>query len=242
MRLRRVIYAAVIATFAVPVWAQTPATLTVTSPTIKANETVPVDHTADGKNYSPAINWSGAPANTKQFALVYDDPDVVFGGQTFVHWVVYKIPGTAKGLPGELPMEAVLTAPPEIAGTIQGLSGFKRAGYRGPAPPAGKPHHYTWTVYARRRAAARTGTQSQSADGGDQRPHHRPGITSRDLRAQASYLIARPPAGLYGKAPPVLRQVLRGSPRQRLHGERRVPRATRTHHRRAQYAKVRGLV
>ncbi|HJU43598.1 MAG TPA: YbhB/YbcL family Raf kinase inhibitor-like protein [Vicinamibacterales bacterium] len=148
MRLRRVIYAAVIATFAVPVWAQTPATLTVTSPTIKANETVPVDHTADGKNYSPAITWSGAPANTKQFALVYDDPDVVFGGQTFVHWVVYKIPGTAKGLPGELPMEAVLTAPPEIAGTIQGLSGFKRAGYRGPAPPAGKPHHYTWTVYA----------------------------------------------------------------------------------------------
>ncbi len=45
-------------------------------------------------------------------------------------------------------MAAVLTAPPEIAGTIQGLSGFKRAGYRGPAPPAGKPHHYTWTVYA----------------------------------------------------------------------------------------------
>jgi Raf kinase inhibitor-like YbhB/YbcL family protein len=128
--------------------AQTPATLTVTSPTLKANETVPVDHTADGKNYSPAINWTGAPANTKQFALVHDDPDVVFGGQTFVHWVVYRIPATAKGLPAELPMDAVLTAPPEIAGTIQGLSGFKRTGYRGPAPPQGKPHHYTWTVYA----------------------------------------------------------------------------------------------
>ena len=130
--------------------AQTPAALTVTSPTIKANETVPVDHTADGKNYSPAINWSGAPANTKQFALIYDDPDVAFGNppQTFVHWVVYKIPGTATGLPPELPMDAVLTSPPEIAGTIQGLSGFKRTGYRGPAPPAGKPHHYTWTVYA----------------------------------------------------------------------------------------------
>jgi Raf kinase inhibitor-like YbhB/YbcL family protein len=130
--------------------AQTPAVLTVTSPTLKANETVPVDHTADGKNYSPALNWSGAPANTKQFALVYDDPDVVFGNppQTFVHWVVYKIPGTAKGLPAELPMDPVLTGPPDIAGTIQGLSGFKRTGYRGPAPPAGKPHHYTWTVYA----------------------------------------------------------------------------------------------
>ena len=129
-------------------WAQTPAAITVTSSTLKAGEVVPIDHTADGKNVSPALSWTGAPATTKQFALVYDDPDVVFGGQTFVHWVVYKIPGTAKGLPAELPMEAVLAGPPEIAGTIQGLSGFKRAGYRGPAPPPGKPHHYTWTVYA----------------------------------------------------------------------------------------------
>jgi Raf kinase inhibitor-like YbhB/YbcL family protein len=149
MRIRVVFMAlAIVVAVTGAISAQTPAALTVTSPTIKANETVPIDHTADGKNYSPAINWSGAPANTKQFALVYDDPDVVFGGQTFVHWVVYKIPGTAKGLPGELPMDAVLTSPPEIAGAIQGLSGFKRAGYRGPAPPAGKPHHYTWTVYA----------------------------------------------------------------------------------------------
>ena len=148
MRIRQGIIAVIIVFAATAAAAQTPATITVTSPTLKANETVPVDHTADGKNYSPALTWSGAPANTKQFALVYDDPDVVFGGQTFVHWVVYKIPGTAKGLPAELPMDAVLTSPPEISGTIQGLSGFKRTGYRGPAPPPGKPHHYTWTVYA----------------------------------------------------------------------------------------------
>jgi Raf kinase inhibitor-like YbhB/YbcL family protein len=150
MRFRYMTVAAFVLSVALPAWAQTPATLTVTSPTLKANETVPVDHTADGRNVSPALMWSGAPANTKQFALIYDDPDVSFGTppQTFVHWVVYKIPGTASGLPAELPMDAVLTGPPEIAGTIQGLSGFKRTGYRGPAPPAGKPHHYTWTVYA----------------------------------------------------------------------------------------------
>ena len=148
MRIRYAMSALLVLSLATPAWAQTPATITVTSPTLKANEVVPIDHTADGKNLSPALMWSGAPANTKQFALVYDDPDVVFGGQTFVHWVVYKIPGTAKGLPAELPMDAVLTAPAEIAGTIQGLSGFKRTGYRGPAPPPGKPHHYTWTVYA----------------------------------------------------------------------------------------------
>lgn len=127
--------------------AQTPAAITVTSATLKAGETIPKDHTADGRNVSPAINWSGAPTATKQFALVLDDPDVPMPGG-FVHWVVYKIPAAAKGLPPELPMDAALAAPPEIAGTIQGMSGFRRAGYRGPAPPPGKPHHYTFTVFA----------------------------------------------------------------------------------------------
>ena len=127
---------------------QAPASLTVTSATLKANETIPKDHTADGKNVSPALMWSGAPASTKQFAVILDDPDAQFGGQNFVHWLVYKIPAAAKGLPAELAMDATLTAPPEIAGAIQGMSGFRRAGYRGPAPPPGKPHHYTFTVYA----------------------------------------------------------------------------------------------
>src|SRR5829696_2830720 len=128
--------------------AQTPAAITVTSATLKANETIPKDHTADGKNLSPALMWSGAPAGTRQFAMIMDDPDAIIMGGPFVHWVVYGIPAAAKGLPAELPMDATLTAPPELAGTIQGLSGFRVAGYRGPAPPPGKPHHYTFTVYA----------------------------------------------------------------------------------------------
>ena len=148
MQIRHGFYALAIAALsAASVSAQTPAAITVTSTTLKANETIPKDHTADGKNVSPALMWSGAPAATKQLAMVMDDPDVPMPGG-FVHWVVYKIPAAAKGLPAELPMDATLTAPAELAGTIQGLSGFRRAGYRGPAPPPGKPHHYTFTVYA----------------------------------------------------------------------------------------------
>jgi Raf kinase inhibitor-like YbhB/YbcL family protein len=152
MRLRYALYAALVSSVALPALAQTPAPITVTSATIKANETIPKDHTADGKNISPALSWSGAPAATKQFALIMDDPDVQFpAGQNFVHWVIYKIPGTAKGLPADLPVGATLAtpaAPAEVAGVIQGPSGFRVAGYRGPAPPPGKPHHYTFTVYA----------------------------------------------------------------------------------------------
>lgn len=148
MRIRHGFYAlAITALVASSAAAQTPAAMTVTSPTLKAGETIPKDHTADGRNVSPAFAWTGAPAAAKQFALVFDDPDVVFGNppQSFVHWVIYKIPGTAKGLPAELPMGATLTDP---AGAIQGPSGFRQMGYRGPAPPPGKPHHYTFTVYA----------------------------------------------------------------------------------------------
>jgi Raf kinase inhibitor-like YbhB/YbcL family protein len=150
MRLARVFYAVALAMgVASAASAQTPATLTVTSTTLKAGETIPKDHTADGKNVSPALMWSGAPAGTKQFAMIMDDPDAQFGGQNFVHWVVYKIPAAAKGLPAEIAGEtAVIASPPEIAGAIQGMSGFRRAIYRGPAPPPGKPHHYTFTVYA----------------------------------------------------------------------------------------------
>ncbi len=148
MRLRYGFYAALTLVVATAAAAQTPATITVTSATIKANETIPRDHTADGKNMSPAISWSGAPAATKQFALIMDDPDAQFGGSNFVHWVIYKIPGTAKGLPENLPIEAGVPMPQEIAGAIQGPSGFRRPIYRGPAPPPGKPHHYTFTVYA----------------------------------------------------------------------------------------------
>ena len=38
--------------------------------------------------------------------------------------------------------------PAEIAGAIQGVSGFRRPIYRGPAPPPGKVHHYHFVVYA----------------------------------------------------------------------------------------------
>ncbi len=151
---------AVTALVAIPGWAAlsaqaTPAKIVVSSATIKSMEVIPADHTADGKNTSPALAWSGAPAATREFALIMDDPDAPMP-QPFVHWVIYKIPGTATGLPEALPAGPVSAA--GLSGALQGLTGFdafRRAntpptppGYRGPAPPPGKPHHYTFTVYA----------------------------------------------------------------------------------------------
>ena len=135
-----------------------PAPLTVTSAAFKNGDLLPKDHTADGKNVSPPLAWTGAPASTKEFALILDDPDANFGGRgPFVHWVIYKIPDTAKGLPEGVPMGATISVA-GLTGAINGLSGFNafqrpgqpptEPGYRGPAPPPGAPHHYRFTVYA----------------------------------------------------------------------------------------------
>ena len=133
---------------ALPVQAQTPAAITVSSPVLKQGQPMPVDYTADGKNISPPIAWSNLPAGTKELALICEDP-IAPTPQPFVHWVVYKIPATAKGLPENMPADAATPMPADLKGTIQGLSGFRRPMWRGPAPPKpGVAHQYHFIVYA----------------------------------------------------------------------------------------------
>lgn len=125
-----------------------PATITVSSPVLKDGQPIPKDYTADGKNVSPPITWSNLPAGTKELALICEDP-VAPTPQPFVHWVVYKIPATAKGLPEGMPIDDTTPMPADLAGTIQGLSGFRRPIWRGPAPPKpGVAHQYHFIVYA----------------------------------------------------------------------------------------------
>jgi Raf kinase inhibitor-like YbhB/YbcL family protein len=124
-----------------------PQKIVVSSPTLKMDETMPRDYTPDGRNVSPPLTWSGAPPATRQFAVICEDPDAG-NPPPFVHWLIYKIPATATGVPEGVPIDPAAPMPPEIAGAIQGTSGFRRAIYRGPAPPPGRPHHYHFVVYA----------------------------------------------------------------------------------------------
>ena len=125
-----------------------PARIYVTSPVLKEGEPIPKDYTADGRNVSPPIVWADLPVGTKELALICEDP-VAPTPQPFVHWVVYKIPATAKGLPEGMPIDDTSSLPDELKGTIQGLSGFRRPIWRGPAPPKpGVTHRYHFIVYA----------------------------------------------------------------------------------------------
>lgn len=114
------------------------------SPSFEHEGAIPAKHTCHGADTSPPLAWSGAPAGTKSFALIIDDPDAPdprAPRMTWVHWVLYNLPATTTELP-----EAATTAdlPP---GTLEGINDSGRAGYDGPAPPIGR-HRYFHKVYA----------------------------------------------------------------------------------------------
>jgi len=117
----------------------TGATLDVSSTAFAAPGTIPREYTCDGDDVSPPLAWSGAPSGTMAFAIVMDDPDAPVG--TWVHWVAYNLPPDTVALPAggsrALP-----------AGAIDGKNSWGRTGYGGPCPPGGKPHRYSFRVYA----------------------------------------------------------------------------------------------
>lgn len=119
----------------------------VESPRMVSGGTMPRDYTPDGRNLSPPLTWRNLPEGTREIAVVCAD----FGAGNpppWVHWIIYSIPATAGGLPEGLPILAETPMPSVVAGAIQGLNGWSRPYYRGPAPPGGTPHLYHFTVYA----------------------------------------------------------------------------------------------
>src|SRR5262245_51354412 len=100
------------------------------SPTIKPGATLTEAQVFNsfgctGKNQSPALQWSGAPAGTKSFAVTLYDPDAPTGSGWW-HWVVFNIPASTTSLAegagtpdgGQLP-----------AGAAQGRTDFGSPGF-----------------------------------------------------------------------------------------------------------------
>jgi Raf kinase inhibitor-like YbhB/YbcL family protein len=94
-----------------------------------------------GENVSPPLAWSNAPAATKTFAIVMQDPDGGRGTGSN-HWVAYDIPPTRGGLQeGEASL-----SPKEWVG---GKNSIGIDHYFGPCGPSGdSPHHYIITLIA----------------------------------------------------------------------------------------------
>ena len=111
-----------------------------TSPAFEPGRSIPSLYTCDGKDLSPPLAWSGAPAGTKSFALIADDPDAPAGA--WVHWVLWNLPVTVTDLKARVPAERELSG-----GARQGTNDFGTIGYGGPCPPSGT-HRYFFKLYA----------------------------------------------------------------------------------------------
>jgi Raf kinase inhibitor-like YbhB/YbcL family protein len=116
-------------------------TFALRSPDFPDGANIPRAFTCEGEDRSPALEWSGAPAGTKAFALIADDPDAPAG--TWVHWVIYNIPGVTHALKGGIEKKEQLAD-----GSLQGRNDFRKTGYNGPCPPPGKAHRYFFKLYA----------------------------------------------------------------------------------------------
>lgn len=97
------------------------------------------EYSCEGKDLSPELHWT-YHGKAESFAVTCEDPDAP--GGTFVHWVIYNIPGAVKKLPKGFPKSS------GGDGSLQGVNDFGETGYNGPCPPPGKPHRYIFTVYA----------------------------------------------------------------------------------------------
>jgi len=67
------------------------------SPVVEDLQALPVEFTGDGDGISPPLQWNGAPAGTKGYALIMDH--VTPDGDRKWYWTVYDIPANASSLP-----------------------------------------------------------------------------------------------------------------------------------------------
>jgi Raf kinase inhibitor-like YbhB/YbcL family protein len=117
------------------------AEIRLTSPAFQQGGRVPYVHSCEGDDVSPPLEWSGAPVETRSYALVCEDPDAPRG--TWIHWVLYNISGDAVEL-----TRAVPTLPELPSGARHGRNTAGDMAYAGPCPPPGNPHRYFFRLYA----------------------------------------------------------------------------------------------
>ncbi len=116
-------------------------TMHIDTPAFAPKQRIPDQFTRQGGNISPRVEWTGAPADTRSFALIVEDPDAPKG--TFRHWAAYDISPEMQWL-GEGAGSGELGAPIRMA-----VNDFGNAHYDGPQPPPGHgTHRYHFRLFA----------------------------------------------------------------------------------------------
>lgn len=146
-----------------PDWALALSAFELRSDAFTEGETIPIRHTADGDDLSPALAWGRPPEGTRSLALVMEDPDAP--GGLFTHWMVVGLPPEA----GDL-VEGRGSDPSDVLDAVALTNDFDRVGWGSPAPPRGRPHRYRFRLLAldvplRLPSSARRGDFDQAVEG-----------------------------------------------------------------------------
>lgn len=119
--------------------------LSVRSDAFENGASIPAKYSGDGQNVSPPLSWSMVPEGTQALVLIVEDPDAPTPNP-FVHWLLYGIPADLRGVPEDVPREAIV---PHVGSAKQGKSSNLKIGWTGMAPPKGDtPHHYHFQLFA----------------------------------------------------------------------------------------------
>jgi Raf kinase inhibitor-like YbhB/YbcL family protein len=121
-------------------------------------------YTCDGMNVSPAVSWTGGPADVTAWAVVLTD----LSDPSFAHWAVTNIDaGTMSLAEGQVPDTAAVA-----------MNSDAKPDYTGPCPPAGSQHRYSLTVYAL--------SQVLESQNGDPAPQMRAAIEAAAIASVSS--------------------------------------------------------
>jgi Raf kinase inhibitor-like YbhB/YbcL family protein len=149
VRLRFCVLSA--ATAAVSLTVAAGSDMTLSSPAFRNGGPIPAQYTLNlfgctGTNRSPALQWRGAPAGTRSFALTLFDLDERGTPSGWWHWVVYDIPPAVTGLAPDAGAAGGRGLP---RGASLGRVDTGHVSYDGPCPDRGTgAHRYLFTLYA----------------------------------------------------------------------------------------------
>jgi phosphatidylethanolamine-binding protein (PEBP) family uncharacterized protein len=109
---------------------------TLRSPAVADGGALPVEFTGDGASSTLPLEWTGAPAGTKSFAVImhHIDPE----GKAKWYWTLYNIPADVHGLPKNV----------QGVGTLGNNGINRRVGYAPPHSKGPGAKSYILTAYA----------------------------------------------------------------------------------------------
>jgi len=110
-------------------------TFALRSSEVKNGGALPAEYTGDGSGSTLPLEWSGAPAGTKSYALLMHHLDPK--GVTKSYWILYNIPASVTSLPKNVKGIGALGA------SFKGIVGYEPPHSKGPGAKS-----YVLTLYA----------------------------------------------------------------------------------------------